>query len=68
MTELSSAIYSKGPDSLKDIKVSGYARLFTICLVSSLFGGVVSTLMSVYLPVALRDLLGVWWHYLGIDT
>jgi MFS family permease len=32
--------------------------LFAICFVSSLFGGVVSTLMSVYLPVAVRDLLG----------
>jgi MFS family permease len=35
-----------------------YAALFTICFVSSLFGGVVSTLMSVYLPVAVKDLLG----------
>jgi MFS family permease len=32
--------------------------VFAICFVSSLFGGVVSTLMSVYLPVAVRDLLG----------
>lgn len=32
--------------------------LFSICFVSSLFGGVVSTLMSVYLPVAVKDLLG----------
>src|SRR5580692_12679065 len=36
----------------------GLAVLFAICFVSSLFGGVVSTLMSVYLPVAVRDLLG----------
>jgi MFS family permease len=35
-----------------------YAALFTICFVSSMFGGVVSTLMSVYLPVAVKDLLG----------
>jgi MFS family permease len=35
-----------------------YAALFTICFVSSTFGGVVSTLMSVYLPVAVKDLLG----------
>ncbi len=34
------------------------APLFAICFVSSLFGGVVSTLMSVYLPVAVKDLLG----------
>lgn len=32
--------------------------LFAICFVSSLFGGVVSTLMSVYLPVAVKELLG----------
>jgi MFS family permease len=32
--------------------------LFAICFVSSMFGGVVSTLMSVYLPVAVKDLLG----------
>ena len=34
------------------------AILFTLCFVSSLFGGVVSTLMSVYLPVAVKDLMG----------
>lgn len=34
------------------------AVLFTICFISSMFGGVVSTLMSVYLPVAVKDLLG----------
>lgn len=32
--------------------------LFTICFLSSALGGTVSTLMSVYLPVAVRDLLG----------
>src|ERR1700722_6895969 len=32
--------------------------IFAICFISSMFGGVVSTLMSVYLPVAVRDLLG----------
>jgi MFS family permease len=31
---------------------------FGICFVSTLFGGVVTMLMSVYLPVAVRDLLG----------
>ncbi len=31
--------------------------LFVLCFLSSLFGGTVSTLMSVYLPVAVRDLL-----------
>lgn len=39
-------------------KSSALAFLFVICFISSLFGGVVSTLMSVYLPVAVRDLLG----------
>src|SRR4051812_18841911 len=32
--------------------------LFFICFLSNIFGGTVSTLMSVYLPVAVRDLLG----------
>ncbi len=31
--------------------------LFLICFFSSLFGGTVSTLMSVYLPAAMKDLL-----------
>ncbi len=34
------------------------AVLFTICFLSSALGGTVSTLMSVYLPVAVKDLLG----------
>jgi MFS family permease len=37
---------------MKDKKI-----LFTICFISSLFGGTVSTLMAVYLPVAVKDLL-----------
>jgi len=37
---------------------SALAILFILCFVSSMFGGVVSTLMSVYLPVAVRDLMG----------
>jgi MFS family permease len=32
--------------------------LFTICFLCSMLGGTVSTLMSVYLPVAVKDLLG----------
>ena len=32
--------------------------LFAICFLSSVLGGTVSTLMSVYLPIAVRDLLG----------
>lgn len=34
------------------------AVLFTICFLCSVLGGTVSTLMSVYLPVAVKDLLG----------
>ncbi|MES1249261.1 MAG: MFS transporter, partial [Chitinophaga rupis] len=37
---------------MKDKKI-----LFTICFFSSIFGGTVSTLMAVYLPVAVKDLL-----------
>jgi MFS family permease len=37
---------------------SALAILFTLCFVSSMFGGVVSTLMSVYLPLAVKDLMG----------
>jgi MFS family permease len=32
--------------------------LFTICFLGTAFAGVISTLMSVYLPVAVKDLLG----------
>ena len=34
------------------------AALFAICFLCSALGGTVSTLMSVYLPVAVKDLLG----------
>lgn len=34
------------------------ATLFSVCFVASTLGGAVSTLMSVYLPVAARELLG----------
>jgi MFS family permease len=33
--------------------------VFIICFLSTLFGGIVSMLMSVYLPVAVKDLLGI---------
>lgn len=40
-------------------KISRYHYLlFAICFLGTAFGGVVSTLMSVYLPVAVKDLLG----------
>jgi MFS family permease len=32
--------------------------IFVTCFISSTFGGLVSTLMSVYLPVAVKDLVG----------
>lgn len=35
-----------------------HVLLFTLCFVASAIGGTVSTLMSVYLPVAVRELLG----------
>jgi predicted MFS family arabinose efflux permease len=42
----------------KPVGIQKYKRaLFLICFFSSLFGGTVSTLMSVYLPDAIRDLL-----------
>ncbi|HET7002791.1 MAG TPA: MFS transporter [Puia sp.] len=42
----------------KPVGFQKYKRaLFLVCFFSSLFGGTVSTLMSVYLPDAIRDLL-----------
>ena len=32
--------------------------MFAICFISTIFGGIVSMLMSVYLPVTVKDLLG----------
>ena len=44
---------------MENEKVSAYhVLLFIICFFSTAFAGTVSTLMSVYLPVAVRDLLG----------
>jgi MFS family permease len=41
-----------------EVHYQKYRRtLFMICFFSSLFGGTVSTLMAVYLPVAVKDLL-----------
>jgi hypothetical protein len=43
---------------LKPVGFQKYKRaLFLICFFSSLFGGTVSTLISVYLPDAIKDLL-----------
>ena len=42
-----------------DNKITPYhGLLFAICFLGTAFAGVVSTLMSVYLPVAVKDLLG----------
>src|SRR5262245_25004588 len=42
-----------------DEKITRYHWiLFTICFLGVAFAGVISTLMSVYLPVAVKDLLG----------
>ncbi|MEO6315830.1 MAG: MFS transporter [Chitinophagaceae bacterium] len=35
-----------------------HVSLFVICFLATVFAGIVSTLMSVYLPVAVKDLLG----------
>jgi len=43
----------------QDEKITAYHwLLFAICFLGTAFAGTVSTLMSVYLPVAVRDLLG----------
>jgi MFS family permease len=43
---------------MKPVGFQKYKRaLFIVCFFSSLFGGTVSTLMSVYLPDAIKDLL-----------
>ncbi|MGE5107140.1 MAG: MFS transporter [Sphingobacteriales bacterium] len=42
-----------------DEKITAYHwLLFTICFLGTVFAGTISTLMSVYLPVAVKDLLG----------
>jgi MFS family permease len=45
------------PGSSSEIKVN-LAIAFVICFISIMFSGIASMLMSVYLPVAVRDLLG----------
>jgi MFS family permease len=46
-------------DSAKQRSSTWYlATLFTLCFMSSALGGTVSTLMSVYLPVVVKDLQG----------
>ena len=46
-------------NSTNDKKITGYHWvLFIICFLGTAFAGTISTLMSVYLPVAVKDLLG----------
>jgi MFS family permease len=46
-------------DTIDTGKITAYhLRLFIICFLGTAFAGIVSTLMSVYLPVAVKDLLG----------
>jgi len=58
MANSTTAAYLPEQNAASSTGRGSYAALFTICFVSSMFGGVVSTLMSVYLPVAVKDLLG----------
>jgi MFS family permease len=45
--------------SVQNEKIAAYHWiLFAICFLGTAFAGVISTLMSVYLPVAVKDLLG----------
>ena len=45
--------------SVQKEKITAYHWiLFAICFLGTAFAGVISTLMSVYLPVAVKDLLG----------
>jgi MFS family permease len=50
------------PEQLSPTKTQHFSSyhvlLFTLCFIVSAIGGTVSTLMSVYLPVAVRELLG----------
>ncbi|PWT75621.1 MAG: MFS transporter [Bacteroidetes bacterium] len=58
MSQSLSTLYVNKPGALKEMSASGYAIIFSVSFISSLFGGVTSTLMSVYLPIAVKDLLG----------
>jgi MFS family permease len=45
--------------TIQEEKITSYHwLLFTICFFGTAFAGTISTLMSVYLPVAVKDLLG----------
>lgn len=45
--------------SVQNEKITAYHwLLFAVCFLGTAFAGIISTLMSVYLPVAVRDLLG----------
>ncbi|WP_018615216.1 MFS transporter [Segetibacter koreensis] len=57
-TILSAALPLKEEGVVTKVKTTKHLLLFAICFTSTMFGGTVSTLMSVYLPVAVKDLLG----------
>ena len=50
-----STIVSEGPFSESKARL---LSIFIVCFISTMFGGVVTMLMSVYLPVTVKDLLG----------
>lgn len=52
------SLEQKRAATLKEKITPFHIALFFICFVDSVIGGTVSTLMSVYLPVAVKDLLG----------
>lgn len=51
-------IHQKTLDEKHEVVSSYHILLFILCFVASAIGGTVSTLMSVYLPVAVREILG----------
>src|SRR3954470_6999219 len=57
-TILSATLPVEEAGVVKKVKTNKRILLFAICFISTMFGGTVSTLMSVYLPVAVKDLLG----------
>ncbi|MFN8333024.1 MAG: hypothetical protein U0T81_17725 [Saprospiraceae bacterium] len=45
---------------LENVQINKYHwLLFSICFLGTLFAGITSTLMSVYMPAAIKDLVGV---------
>jgi MFS family permease len=56
-TELTTTAIST--EAMREVHVTGRLTLvFVVCFLSTFFSGIVSMLMSVYLPVAVKDILG----------